>query len=61
MKLYSLFEKQDGKWVRLSKLSFGEGVALWLWRGPLLDSARGGTSNERRIKSVKPEDSEFWK
>ena len=36
-RLYSLFEKQDGKWVRLTSLSFKKSTAVKFFQGLLLD------------------------
>jgi len=51
-RLYSLFELQDGKWVRISQSAFTKSVAVRVFQNSLLAHVFSGTP-ERRLKVVK--------
>lgn len=50
--LYSLFELQAGKWVRISSLALTKQAAVKLFQSALLAHVLAGTA-ERRLKVVK--------
>lgn len=51
---YGLFEKVDGKWVRLHpNLSFTKSTAVWIFQNALIEGALGYVPNERRLKPLK--------
>jgi hypothetical protein len=50
-RLYSLFEKQDGKWVRISRQALRKSHAVTVFQDALLGYALAGTL-ERRLKVV---------
>ena len=51
-KLYSLFEKQDGKWVRQSGLTLRKDAAVRLFQNALLNGFFAGRTVALRV--VKP-------
>ena len=50
---YSLYEKRDNKWVRISDMSFLKKDAVRIFQGALLSGALSGV--RRELKPVKPE------
>lgn len=54
-RLYSLFEKQDGKWVRISELAFKKSSAVRVFQGALLAGVFGGPTVKgvRELRVVK--------
>jgi hypothetical protein len=49
---YSIFEKQDGKWVRISELSFVKESAVRIFQNMLLEPFMNGIDGEN-IKGVR--------
>jgi hypothetical protein len=56
---YSLFEKQDTRWVRISKTSYFKEVAVRVYQTELLSPFIGGgcieIKGERSLRPVMPE------
>ena len=50
---YSLFEKMDGKWVRISMREVPLAVAVRAFQNQLLAFAFDQVKNERRLRVVK--------
>ena len=50
---YSLFEKVNGKWVRISQSSYYKQDAVRLYQNALLAYALGQVESERCLKIVK--------
>lgn len=48
-RMYSLFERRDGKWVRLSPLATKKDAAVRLWQTALLATAFGGPERSLRV------------
>lgn len=51
-RLYSLFEKQNGKWVRISNYSYTKSSAVKIYQNALLAYAMGECNNERSLRPV---------
>jgi len=51
-RLYSVFEKQDGRWVRLSLLAFPKETAVKHFQNALLAYPLGIATNPRELKVV---------
>ena len=45
---YSLYEKQNGKWVRISDASYPKAVAVRYFQNALLNAAFSGITRELR-------------
>lgn len=48
-RLYSLFEKREGKWVRISDSAFHKQTAIRVYQSMLLDGAFNGITRELRV------------
>lgn len=47
-RLYSLFEKIDGRWIRISQFAFIKATAVQHWQGQLLSGYFSGRHLELR-------------
>ena len=52
-RFYSLFEKREGKWVRISERALTLNYARQVWQSALLAHVLEGTA-ERRLMPIKP-------
>ena len=52
-RLYSLFERQHGRWVRISPLAFTKANAVRLYQSLLLTYPLGAAKCERSLRVVK--------
>lgn len=53
-RLYSLFEKgKDGKWFRVSPMSFPKSKAIHVFQNRLLEPFMGGTCGIRELRPVR--------
>lgn len=48
-RLYSLFEKREGKWVRISDSAFDKQTAIRVFQSRLLDGVFSGITRELRV------------
>ena len=48
-RLYSLFEKREGKWVRISTYAFTKTVAVKHYQNRLLDGLFSGVTRELKV------------
>lgn len=50
---YSLFEKREGKWVRISELAYKKSTAIRVFQSALLAYAFGHSQYVRELRPVK--------
>jgi len=57
-RIYALFEKQNGRWVRISSFAYRKSSAVRIFQGALLAPFLGGESF-RGVRSLRPVELEY--